>query len=975
MEKLTQILPCRGRDDLSEPRSAAQAEELLAAWTALWHPAIIAAAGSMPRWTAAVSPPEDPAGHLILLPPTAEPLLPDDWLSHAEQLGAHLIRGQSRRPEMIAAALALVASTRSEGAASPGDAPIDADLAADFLALGYAYYVIDTITVSIRYMNSLDELAFGKEVVAAALAACRGDGEEARGKLQAAYDLLHTAREYYYSSESHLLDLTLVAPTTLGAGLRAQLTGSGAAGDTPCNLLLSGQVLAEMSAREPATLEVLRHALAQGTASIVGGEFCELELPLLGAEAIRGQLEKGLAVYSRHLEHRPTVFGRRRFGMTPFLPQVLDLLGFTGVMHATLDDGRFPVGNTSRQRWEGLDGTDIEALLRVPVDASRAEGFLRLPHALSGITDMDNQPTMVFAHWPGAMNPWYEDILRTRHYTTVLGAFLTLPEYIERTGMSGHQLIPRADEYRSPYLKQAVEAGEVDPISRWARYNARRASAEAAEVIAVLAELAAGKAVACVNDLVDSIDGSLISPANDAGLNERLAEVTKAVTADFARAVGAAPVRQDSPPDEPPAGLLLINPLSISRRVLADVSGLRSLPDVTGAVLRTQEGGGRKSIVVEIPPLGFVSVGPGRNPAAEKPVPRRFSLFRKAPQPPPAMAELMASPGGAVLRNEFFELAIDAHTGAIRSVFDFHARGPRLSQQLAMRLSGGNDGGNNEEQAYSVMAADDIRVLSSGPAVGEVLVRGRLLDRSGHLLSGFQQLTRVVWGSRVVELEIEIDPQREPAAEPWISYFAARFAWGEDTPTLYRGLNEAVVASDANQLESPYFVEVRNKTGRITILTAGHPYHRRQGMRKLDSLLRVRGETAHRFRLGIGIDLTQPMAAALDFAAPTPRVPLESRPQRESGWLFHLDSRAVIATHWEAIRAGGGVAGFRVRLLETEGRQGSLGLRSFRAVQSAQKSGGARRPAQDLAVEGDRVTIPMRPYEWAEVEVAFLPQA
>ena len=59
---------------------------------------------------------------------------------------------------------------------------------------------------------------------------------------------------------------------------------------------------------------------------------------------------------------------------------------------------------------------------------------------------------------------------------------------------------------------------------------------------------------------------------------------------------------------------------------------------------------------------------------------------------------------------------------------------------------------------------------------------------------------------------------------------------------------------------------------------------------------------------------------------------------------------------------------FRVRLLETEGRHVSLGLRSFRTIQSAQKAGGADRPPIDLTVEGDRVTVPLRPYEWAEVE-------
>ena len=309
------------------------------------------------------------------------------------------------------------------------------------------------------------------------------------------------------------------------------------------------------------------------------------------------------------------------------MPQILDHLGFTGVLHATLDDGRFPVGNTSRLRWEGIDGTTVEALLRVPVDASRAEGFLRLPHALSGVADMDNQPTVIFAHWPGNTSPWYEDIHRARRYTTVLGSFLTLPDYFERTGMSGHQTTPKADEYRSPYLKQAVAAGQADPISRWVRYSARRTAAEAVQTIAALATLAGGKPSVCVDGLLDEIDGSLTTPADDASLDERLADAGKTAAADFARAIGAGraagrsvgpaghlmerpaltPCTTDGPSlNVTPAGIVVTNPLSFSRRVRVDVSGLDSPARVAGAVLRAGEEAGRKSIVVEVPPLGFV---------------------------------------------------------------------------------------------------------------------------------------------------------------------------------------------------------------------------------------------------------------------------------------------------------------------------------------------------------------------------------
>ena len=110
--------------------------------------------------------------------------------------------------------------------------------------------------------------------------------------------------------------------------------------------------------------------------------------------------------------------------------------------------------------------------------------------------------------------------------------------------MSGHQTAPKADEYRSPYLRQAVAAGQADPISRWVRYYQRRAAAEAAQSLAALATLAGGKPSVCVDSVLDEIDGSLAAVGGDSSLDERLADVYKAAMTDFARAIGAG-VRQD----------------------------------------------------------------------------------------------------------------------------------------------------------------------------------------------------------------------------------------------------------------------------------------------------------------------------------------------------------------------------------------------------------------------------------------------
>ena len=167
-----------------------------------------------------------------------------------------------------------------------------------------------------------------------------------------------------------------------------------------------------MARREPASLSALREALAGGRVSLLGGEYHEGELSLLPPEAIVRNLRAGLDAYQRHLGCRPPVFGRRRFGLTPVLPQILEKFGFLGALHATLDDGRFPTGDAGRIRWEGLDGTALEALQRIPDDASRAETFLGLPQRLGSAAGMDQAATVVLAHWPAQAAPWYHDLRR-----------------------------------------------------------------------------------------------------------------------------------------------------------------------------------------------------------------------------------------------------------------------------------------------------------------------------------------------------------------------------------------------------------------------------------------------------------------------------------------------------------------------------------------------------------------------------------
>jgi alpha-mannosidase len=213
------------------------------------------------------------------------------------------------------------------------------------------------------------------------------------------------------------------------------------------------------------------------------------------------------------------------------------------------------------------------------------------------------------------------------------------------------------------------------------------------------------------------------------------------------------------------------------------------------------------------------------------------------------------------------------------------------------------------------MAADEVKVTSSSTAFGEITTRGRLLTKKGEVCARFVQQYQVSRGSRVLRLDIQIELLRELQADPWNSYCACRFAWANEAASLFRGIHEARQLAEGKRLEAPLYLEVESADERTSILTGGLPYHRRTSPRMLDTLLIVRGETAQRFQLGIAIDAPQPLVDAIGLLAPTTHAFATAAPPAPatSGWLFHLDTRTVVATHVEPLVEESRVVGLRLR--------------------------------------------------------------
>jgi alpha-mannosidase len=848
-------------------------------------------------------------------------------VERAEGEGARIIQGDFERDALLAQVLDPLADRLSR---------LDESLAADFLALGYAYLQVELLTRQMRYATNLDEIHFQNQAMAGAKAALEGDQETARDKLHSCFDLLSQERDHYYAVDAYVLDLTLVARETMGDSLAHELKL-----DTPVNILTTADLLARMQQSAPDTFAALRDGLARGTVGLVGGEHRELRTPLYGCESVLRQLRLGLQRFEQLAGRRPAIYGRRRFGMTTLYPQLLDRLGYDGVLHATLDAGKFPEGSQAKLRWEGLDHTAIDTLARVPLDASKSESFLSLASKLGETMDMDHIATIYFAHWPGRVCPWYHDLRRVARYGTMLGKFVTLEEYFRDTDYAGQLEQFHADQYQSPYLRQAVEREEVDPLSRWVRYWRRQAAAETAESLQCLVALLTNRAGQPADSWLDRL--ATEATTEDGDLDQQLArhvdQLADQLEANVPRGGnGAKP------------GCLVFNPTGNARRMFLELPQLDRLPAVEKPVYAADTEGEVTRVVVDVPPMGFAWITGGERP----PTPKRN-------------AKHLVEDGR--LFNEFFEARISSSTGSIKAIYDYERRGNRLSQQIVFRAPNLNPSRSGGAAHYSVMVADRVSVTACNTAFGEITSEGRLVDHAGNTLATFRQRSQVWRGSRVLRLKMDVEPQREPAGDPWNCYYACRFAWPNQAANLWRGMNQLRERAEAKRFEAPSYIEVDETNHQITIFPLGLPYHRRTDFRMLDSLLMVPGERQRSFELGVGVNVKYPLQESLNLLAPQPLVARTAAAPRagDCSWLFHISSRNVVATSWEPEFAGNGVRGFRVRLLEASGRHAEVKLQCYRPVTSARLVDFIGEPRGECHIDDGAVCLELTANQWVEL--------
>ncbi len=960
------LIPSHSLEDFPTEMSERDAEGLLNAFAVVWHPLLLHNAENLPQWCRADDPPEEVEGKLILLPEISRDWLPDGWLEDTKAKGATLIEGIAERTEL---SQTLLATLNVSGEEEGTSADLDDNLVADFFALGVCYLYIELLTRHMHHFTELDEMQLQREAISAAKATIANDHEAARTHLTNCFEILTEQRERFYPVDCHLIDVCLLISRLADHHLEKRLSD-----DIPFNLIVSGEELAKIKETHPAIIQQIKKAWQEKIVDVCGGEFQESPSAMLPIESVLWQFQKGQQFFESEFDQVPTTWARRRFGLSPLMPQLLKKFGYHSALHILLDDGIYPDEEESKIQWEGCDGTVIDAISRIPLSADSASSFLRLPLRLSESMEEDQTAAIMLAHWPEVKSVFLEDLHRMHRYSPVLGCFVTFDEYFEHDEGPGRLVSHDATEYLSPYLLHSVAKREANPIGRFKDHLCRRSQFDASLWYAATAEILKGKPLP-KNFLTDeetiieaaNPDGEEAATENANQLLEKLVPQSAQQLADVIMHNGG---KQ--------SGVLLLNSCSFARRAVVELPSLSSPPRIGGAVVATQFDEQHQLVMVDLPASGYVWLE--EEPSSQSPLQQKLALAEEN-----------------LLRNEFFEVFINELTGSISKLKGYGRSPNRISQQIAFRFpqkqTTGEEGEENQTY-YSVMCCRESKVLSTGPLVGEIETTGEIINPTdSNVLSTYRQRIRVWKGKPIVEIEITLDTKHLPEGDPWSNYYAMRFAWSSSSAALTRSMQQGAHSFQGERFDSPWYFEIAEEEKRTTILSQGMPFYRKTGERMLDSILITEGETTRTFKYQIVVDQNYPMQSAVDFLSPVAVVPTSSGPPQAGnlGWFFHLNVKNVQIQRLlplvnqsieknklsedEPIEnqssKNSNSFGFALRLVETEGLHRNVKLKTFRTPKVARQRDFRGETISELEINGDEICIEMTGYEICDVELRF----
>ncbi|MFK7736543.1 MAG: hypothetical protein AB8B50_10960 [Pirellulaceae bacterium] len=1008
LKHLLLLLPGYELDEFPRHTPSDEAKNLLSGWIGMWHPWILQNACDLPAWQSASSVPPDLGKSVIVIPEISKTAKASDWDNEPE--ATFLEPDSNWRDFQSKIILELARDSAAELMA------LSAEWRSDFAALGYTYLQVQLMTRQMRYTSNLDQALFAEQVRAAAESADDPSCTQTEELLQACFDTLGQERDHFYSLDVHLLDVTLLAESTLGKRLHTQLKSGGEHGASainsppgppvgpPTTYLANADILKSLSDHKPETFALLRERVSSQDA-LAGGLTSERPHPLMNREALARDLFSARTKYKELGVEPPKVFSRLSFGVHTDNALELRRFGFDGVFLQAWTEGSYPVGSQPKIGWESQDGTFISAIASEVLDANDPSSFLALGWTVGEALDRQHVPTVLFAHWPQQKSEFVELLNIASRRTTALGRWINCNDYFKDTDEPYHQERLVASSFKYNWLAKAKSANRLNEQVRayhilasrcrslqnlanlaWQFENAAWSQADDEAKAATTLQTGGSDQTQSTEEqggtqneppsaspepqvsanygLADSrltelqaLSDCFFDSQGDAWIPlfdeaKQLADRLETETVQRLAIALKLPQGRETNENSHRARLLL-NPRSFPQRIRVQSQVENSLAAGEWNYATGQVGNDRYT-AVDVSGLGFLCA----------PIDRQSV----SPERQVHLAEI-----GGTLQNEFLEAQIDTSRGLLRSLHVPGRRGNRLSVQIARR-----DRDDKSKFIYAEMKATKVQMLTSSNMCGLIRASGHLILNKKKVAS--YEIDYELWrGSRILEVAIRLsDLSPNTARNPWKSAYVLRVAWPTESAILYTSTAGRRSAWTGQQVASPHLIEIDETDYKTQILTGGLAFHRRTEERFLESILVTEDENkdnaTFEHRMGIGVDLPYPTLAAEDFVDQRYALTVHAAKPIpvQNGWFISADRKNVrIDVEAPLVTEQGKTIGVRLFLAEMQGTSTSTKIRLMGNVASARRVDYLGEELGTLNVEGDTVSIVLRGNEQTNVDILW----
>jgi alpha-mannosidase len=1013
--RLIAVLPCYSLEDITKDLRDPQIAEFHAAWTVLWHPWILANSSGIPEWKRSDGSSLDVEQALVLVPSAESSAVDAPVMERMIVQNCTIATATQSRATSLSNVFSAIEDHRSSDSETvstnslqsqeafielplPLASPPLIDLHGqqrtsikvdDFYALGLATLLVQALTRKIHYSSNLDVVLFGEQIRTASQAFLNRDPLECERWLQSCYDQLSQERDRYFSQSAHLIDLTLLAKTTLQGSLDRQLSSQ-----HPQNVLASTAIVERLSQANPSALQELAQGIASGRISLAGGSANSDSSTLPGqvkAEArSEGDLQDDAPVdYARQAQstlyrrlhdarqsylrfgiNPPEVFAQMEPGIPWDFPTVLTNLGYKAALLHAFTDANYPVPTQSKIAWESSDGKTIDTIASGFVDASLPRSVFSIISDLGKQFDYHQIPTLVFAHWPDRCCDAFRDIVIATRRTSALGQWSTFANYFESTGSPYSNQKFVASQFALPFQKSRSEFQRASTGQR--SIQQKRFQVESTLNFAVVADsILRGKTAFSEEAIQMAIDVdqqglTMRSPRDGQPADSTLPSLNvlkEKIGTAIAKSIPRSP--KDSGAS---SGFLVLNPHSGPQRVYLSSmkQPLESTDPQRMYAIHSHSAG--TDLVVDLPPMGVLQLAPSDKLSASSA--RSKNAIAHGP---------LIGSSSWLLANEFIECQIDPKSGYLRSLMVARKRGGKLSGMPAIAI---DKPSLTAASQYAIPSKVSNQYLFNSPLRATIVSRGELVHE-GKCYGTFSAEYTLWRGARHADISVSYKLDSGLAISEgdslWNLAPVWRTAWPSPTTTISTWVHGAktkaqAVKSDGHQFYAPDLIELDDAEHRLYLTSGGSPVHRRVDSLFLETLVPMLDSRtgSHSFRLGM--DWPRPYQTFLE-SLEEPWLVADDLGTFQSGgslWMVQVNQPNVrLACQKLLYDSNSKPNGMRLMIQETHGKSIKCKLSFYRDVLAASKVQFDGTVIESLEIDSGEVALPITANECSFIDVSF----